>query len=312
MYLKRVLNLSIVIVFFKLFRRIIVYFIAMQSIFEYIDYRKYLAAYYSEKKISSRCFSYRYFASKAGLHSPSFLKHVIDGKRNLTRSMIEKFCLGLELSAKETTYFRHLVLFNQATTSDEKQEHYAVLRSMAGSVKESTLNTDQFDYFANWFTPVIRELICQHDFKDDFKKIAGIVLPPILPSEAKFAVKLLLKLKLVRRKPEGGYVQTNSAVVADNSVTSMAVRAFTKAMIEHSKSAVDNIDRRLRHVSGVTMGITPETYEVLSAEIEAFKDRVKFIVNQDKGSGLVYQLNISLFPMTRNFNAFGGGTGESS
>jgi uncharacterized protein (TIGR02147 family) len=283
----------------------------MQSIFEFIDYRKYLAHFYNEKKLTSRVFSYRYFSAKAGLHSPSFLKHVIDGKRNLTRAMIEKFGVGLELSVKETTYFRHLVLFNQAATSDEKQEHYAVLRSMAGSVKESTLNTDQFDYFANWYTPVIRELICLHDFKDDFKKISEILVPSILPSEAKAAVKLLLRLKLVRSKPEGGYEQTSSAIVADHSVSSMALRAFTKAMIEHSKAALDTIDKRMRHISGVTMGITPETYDVLSAEIEAFKDRVKFIVNQDKGSGLVYQMNISLFPMSRNFNALSGPKGES-
>jgi uncharacterized protein (TIGR02147 family) len=275
----------------------------VKAIFDYIDYRKFLAAYYAAKKNGSRFFSYRYFAKKAGIHSPSFLKHVIDGKRNLTRAMIEKFCVGLTLNPKETLYFRNLVLFNQATTSNEKQEYYGNLRSMFGGVKESVLNQDQYDYFANWFTSVIRELICQHDLKDDFKRIAAALIPPILPSEAKAAVKILLKLKLVVKQEDGKYVQTNSAIVADSAVTSMAVRAFNKAMLENAKNAVDNIDRQIRHVSGLTIGISPSAYDVLAAEIEAFKDRVKFIVNQDKESDLIYQLNISLFPVSRKIDA---------
>ncbi len=51
----------------------------MRSIFEYIDYRRFLSDYYNHKKETSRTFSYRYFAEKAGLTSPSFLKHALPG-----------------------------------------------------------------------------------------------------------------------------------------------------------------------------------------------------------------------------------------
>ncbi len=270
----------------------------MKSIFEYIDYRKFLADYYQTKKESSSYFSYRYFARKINVNSPSFLKHVIDGKRNLTRQMAERFCQVLDLSPKEELYFRNLVLFNQAKTSIEKQEHYAVLRSMTGLVKESVLNTDQFDYFAMWYTPVIRELICLYDFKDDYNLIAETIQPRIDPAEAQAAVKLLLKLKLVIKDENGIYKQTSSAVIADNSVKSVAVRAFTRSMIDRSKEALDTFNKKVRHISGITMGISPEAYDVLAAEIEAFKDRVKVIVNQDSTSSRIYQMNIALFPLS--------------
>jgi uncharacterized protein (TIGR02147 family) len=132
-----------------------------------------------------------------------------------------------------------------------------------------------------------------------------------LPSEAKAAAKLLLRLKLIRQQIDGGYIQTSSAIVADNAVTSMALRTFNKIMMDHAKIAVDYIDRRLRHISGVTIGISPETYEVLSAEIEAFKDRVKLIVNHDKESSVVYQMNISLFPISRTIHEIDGKKGAS-
>ncbi len=270
----------------------------MQPIFDFIDYRKFLATYYENKKKTFNYFSYRYFSNKLGINSPSFLKHVIDGKRNLTAKMIERFIKALDLSPKEARYFRNLVLFNQAKTSGEKQEHYAVLRSMAGMVKESVLGTDQYDYFAKWYTPVIRELICLHDFKDDYRAIASAVKPKILPSEAKSAVELLTRLKLVERRGDGTYCQTSSAITADGSITSLAVRSFTHTMLDLSKKALDTIDKKERHISGVTMGISPEAYEVILAEIEAFKDRVKVIVNKDMGGNRIYQLNIGFFPVS--------------
>jgi uncharacterized protein (TIGR02147 family) len=173
---------------------------------------------------------------------------------------------------------------------------------MFGAVKETVLATDQFDFFANWYNPILRELLCLYDFKEDFTQIASMIIPPILPSEAKAATKLLLRLKLLHRSSDGLYHQTESAIVADTSIMSMAMRTFSKAMIELSKNAVEAIDWRLRHISGLTVGISPETYEVLSAEIEAFKDRVKLIVNKDPESCIIYQMNISLFPVSHNLH----------
>jgi uncharacterized protein (TIGR02147 family) len=270
----------------------------MKAVFEFIDYRKYLSYYYDERKRNSRNFSYRFFANKLGVNSPSFLKSVIEGKRNLTRPVVEKFCGALDLSPKEAVYFRHLVFFNQARTALEKQEHYASLRSLVGGVKESVLNADQYDYFANWYFPVVRELVCLYNFGDDYKKLAEALDPPILPSEAKKAVQQLVRLKLVERMPEGIYRQTNTAVTADSAVTSLAVRSFMKGMLDHSKDALDRFSKNERHISGLTMGISPATYAVLAEEVEAFKDRVKAIVARDDSSSRVYQMNLSLFPVS--------------
>jgi uncharacterized protein (TIGR02147 family) len=279
----------------------------MTPIFEYIDYRKFLSQYYEEKKSQTGYFSYRYFSQKAGINSPSFLKHVIDGKRNLTRPVAQKFCTALKLTTKESTYFRNLVLFNQAKTSEEKQEYYAVLRSLAGSVKESVLTPDQFDYFSKWYVPVVREMICLRDFGDDFKAIAAAIKPKILPSEAKAAVELLLRLKLVSRQKDGTYRQTSAAVTADSSVISLAVRSFTKTMFDHAKEAIDTVERKERHISGLTMGVSAATYAVLAAEIESFKDRLKMIVNRDQDGNRIYQMNIALFPVSDELDK-----GESS
>lgn len=275
----------------------------MLSVFDFIDYRKYLAEYYQNKKKTARYFSYRYFSQKLGINSPSFLKHVIDGQRNLTPQMTERFAKALGLSPRENKFFYNLVLFNQATTSVEKQEYYAVLRSMISGIRESVLNAYQYDFYSNWYTPVIRELICLCDFKDNYDLMASVLKPKIEAAQAKAAVNLLLKLKLVERLENGRFKQISSAIVVDNPVSSLAIKAFTRNMLDQSKTALDTIDRNIRHISGITMGISPEAYELLTTEIEAFKDRVKFIVNNDNKSSRIYQMNISLFPVSEDLHS---------
>jgi len=174
----------------------------MQSIFEFIDYRQFLSEYYLNKKATSKYFSYRYFSQKIGLNSPSFLKAVIEGKRNLTRPMLERFCKALNFKEKESLYFKNLVFFNQAKTSAEKQEYYLALTSMVEGVRESLLNSDQFEVFSNWYIPVIRELVCLFDFKNDYSALASLTKPPIQPIEAKAAVELLLRLNMLERNSD--------------------------------------------------------------------------------------------------------------
>jgi uncharacterized protein (TIGR02147 family) len=270
----------------------------MKSVFEFIDYRQFLSYYYENKKAENRHFSFRLFTQKAGINSSSFLKHIIDGRRNLTPVTCEKFCRALGFNDKESTYFRHLVLFNQSTTASEKQEHYALLRSLTGAVRETVLKAAQYDYFAKWYMPVVRELVCAHDFKDDFSALGRAVLPRIGAVQARQAVRLLEKLGLIRRNGKGIFEQTMAAITADDGVTTLSQREYVATMMRRAGDAVYTFEKQQRHTSTVTVGISQPTYEVLAAEIEAFKDRVKKIVSQDPSFSRVYQFNVALFPVS--------------
>ena len=72
------------------------------SVFDYLDHHKFLKDYFEEKKAHCPFFSYKYFAQKAGFSSPNFLKLVIDGKRNLTKDSVFKFCKAMGLNKKDT------------------------------------------------------------------------------------------------------------------------------------------------------------------------------------------------------------------
>lgn len=268
----------------------------MRGVYQFIDYRRFLEHWFQEQKRKKRHFSHRWFAKKAGITSPSLLKAVMDGKRNLTSRSIEQVSAAMDLSFKEMRYFTHLVHFNQAKTAREKQEHYAVLRSMAGTVGEAVLKPDQYDYYDKWHTSVLRELVCLHDFKEDWALLGRAVMPPISAAEARKGVELLVKLGLVARKEDGRYRQTRAAIIADGAATHLAVRSFMDTMLDHAKLALHGVDRKERHISSITLGASPAVYDALVAEVQAFKDRVKAIVSRDPDSSRVYHLNLGLFP----------------
>jgi uncharacterized protein (TIGR02147 family) len=278
----------------------------MNSIFSYINYRLFLKDYYEENKEKSRVFSYRYFSIKAGINSPSFLKHVIDSKRNLTVPTLEKFITALKLCDKEAKFFRHLVFFNQGKTAKEKQQHYTVMLSMMQSVKEQRLTALQHEYYNHWFVPVIREIVHLFDYKDNYKDLAAAVNPPISTREARFAVNLLKKLNLIERTPNGMYHQTATAIISNSSVGRMAVRSFNREMLKKAETALDETSIEERQIYGVTVGISKECYDVLVAEMAAFRDRLVSIVNNDKCSDRVYQMQMQLFPLSKKLDGANG------
>jgi uncharacterized protein (TIGR02147 family) len=275
----------------------------MNSIFSYINYRLFLRDYYEEQKKTTRVFSYRFFSRKAGINSPNFLKQIIESKRNLTRLTIDKFITALKLNNKEASFFRHLVLFNQAKVATEKQEHYAVMLSMMHTVKELRLSALQHEYYNHWFVPVVREMVSLYNFKGDYKSLAAAVVPSISVREARYAVKLLLKLGLIEQLPDGRYRQTEAAIISDSRVARMAVRSFNREMLRKAETALEEVPVEQRQIYGVTVGISKECYDVLAAEMAAFRDRVVAIVNGDTASDSVYQLHMQLFPLSRRLGS---------
>jgi len=267
------------------------------NIYKYNDYRRFLADYYDEKKKTSRTFSYRSFAAKAEIKSPVFLKEVISGDRNLTPQTMEKFVVALGLNDRESLFFRNLVRFNQAKTADEKQEYYAVMLTMNDYVKEHKLTADQYRYFETWYTPVIRELITLVPFDGDFGALGAKVIPSISAVQAREATKLLERIGLLE-KSEAGYVQTEQSITGGTDLMNLVRRKFNSSMIERAVHANNTISPEERYVSGITLGVSKPCYDSLVAEIQQFRERIKSIVSNDRGSDRVYQFNVQLFPLT--------------
>lgn len=270
----------------------------MERIEHYSDYREFLKDYYKERKKQFKYFSYRYFCKKAGLTSPSLLKEVMEGKRGLTLSSIKSFVQGLGLTEMDGRYFTALVLFTQAKNPKEKQEYLDTLRQYNRKTREKVVPLDWYAYYSKWYHPVIRELACLADWKENYDLLAKSVTPPLSVKEAKESVQFLLKIGMITRSREGRYHQAHPAQTTGPEVVSIAVRELNRQMAELGERAIRLIPPSLRDSSSMTLGFSQKNYQKAKQEIREFKDRLKSLAHDDTEADKVYNLNVHLFPVS--------------
>ena len=83
----------------------------MVIVFDYLDFRKYLRAYYREHKKQNCFFSYQVLTEKAGFNNRGFVYNIIKGTKKLTKSHCYKLSQALGHSKKEAEYFENIVAY---------------------------------------------------------------------------------------------------------------------------------------------------------------------------------------------------------
>jgi uncharacterized protein (TIGR02147 family) len=274
----------------------------MPNIFEYTDYRKYLAGWFEEKKKSLPSFSYASFAQKAGFSDRGFFHNVIHGKRDLTKESIVKVSQAIGHSKTEADYFENLVFFNKASELKERSYFFEKINSVKSTgrtaVKAMEIRKDQYDFYSKWYHSAIRSLIDMYPFKDDYQWLAKNVFPQITSRQAKKSVQLLERLGLIARQKDKTYKLASKSVTTGNEVVSLAVNNFHKESADLAKNALECLPVNKRNITGLTLGISEKSYFKICEEIQAFRAKIIQSVQQDDESDRTYQLNFHFFPIT--------------
>lgn len=275
----------------------------MPDISRYTDYRKFLKDYYKAAKHKNRGFSYKVFSSKAGLTSKGFLFNAISGKRTLSRSNILGLIQALKLNKYEADYFENLVAFNQAKNLNERNHYFGRLSSIKASGttawKPQVIRNDQFEFYSRLHHSVIRSLIGLNGFKNDYKELARSIVPRITAGQAKKSVALLESLEFIRRREDGTLAIADKSIATTPEVRSLAVQNFHKEAGELGLKALSGLTNDKRNISGVTLGISRETYEKICEELQVFRSRLLQMAEADQNADTVYQLNFQFFPVSK-------------
>jgi uncharacterized protein (TIGR02147 family) len=267
------------------------------NVFDYSDYRKFLRDWYDDAK-RSRSLSYRAFARRAGLKSINFFKFVMDGLRNLTADSAAKFALGLKLNKQETEFFKNLVFYTQAATHEEKNRRYQDLLRSRKYSQLKPIERDQYEYYATWYHPVVRELVASKDFDGTFEWIAGRLSPAITPAQAEKSVELLAKLGFIERAEGGRWRQASSLVSTGAELKSHVVHNYHKIVLDLAKRVIDELPVDRRDVSTMTLGVHRGRVPELKKLIQDFRQEILKAVASDTEPEEVVQLNIQMFPLT--------------
>ena len=282
---------------------------------EYSDYREYLRHMTAHLKVARASFSYRAFSRRAGFSSPTALKRVAEGERNLSQEAIGQFARGLGLDEHEHESFEALVLFNQATTDEARNRQFRRLRRARSDHAVGRMEVDQYDVYGSWHHLVLCELAGLPEFREDPGWIARRLLPRIRPGEAARSLVLLERIGLLVREvaavaskrvgSSNALRPAHAVLSAGAALRPLLIRNFHRAMLDKCADALDAIPRSRRNVTSLTVPLDPGQYE-RACELIGELRRQLLAMSEDKpktDTHEIHQVLFAVFPVT------GGGRG---
>jgi uncharacterized protein (TIGR02147 family) len=273
----------------------------MRSIFTYINYREFLEDFYNEQKSLNKAFSYQYFANKAGFKAKSFIKHVIDGKKNLTAESIEKLNNVLKLKEKSFSYFIDLVAFNHASTIEQRNYYFGKLSQYNKRNAARVILNQQYDIYSKWYFNAIRELVVTCDFSDDYERLGKKLKPAITAANARDAVRLLLKLGLIEKKGTG-YVQCDPVITTGDEVRSLTISNFHIQNLALAASSIESVESCARDISCVVLGLSDDGFAHVKNEIQKFRKKLLDIAAGETRINRVYHINFQAIPVSEDIH----------
>jgi len=271
----------------------------MISIYNYFDYRQFLRDFYEEKKRENLFFSYRFIGGRVGMDS-SFLIKVLQGNLHISNKKIEKFIEVCNLSEKAAQYFETLVYFCKAKTEKERKIYFEKLFAI-DRAKAKKIDVFQYEFFQKWYYSAVWSLLNFYKFNGNFAELADMLVPSISVNDAKQAIRLCEKLKLIEKGHDGYYEVKDLNLTTGKEWHSLAINQYQQEMIKLAGESLERFHKDERNVSTVTMNIPQEIMAEVDDVISEFRKALVKQVNSYKSSenDRVFQLNVQLFPMTK-------------
>ena len=124
----------------------------------------------------------------------------------------------------------------------------------------------------------------------------------ITKKEVLDSLQLLQSLGLVKCSEDGrekGYIKTQKDFSLGSTIPGTAIVRFHQEMMNLAKESLVSTLPQLRDISSVTISVDEATIERLKKDIELFRRYLLFQASQCKSEDLVMQVNVQLFPLSK-------------
>lgn len=204
------------------------------SIYDYVSYRHFLRDKFEELRRRNPNFSFRAFQKRAGTRSPSYLRMVMKGERNLADRGITMLANGFRLNDDERKYFGLLVKFNQAGAPEDKERYFREISENKKFLKAKPLRSAQYNLMNHWYYAAILELVRldapnARGVKNE-KWIQSNLVPEVGLVDVKRAVREMLALGLLIRGPDGSLGRKDAMIATEDEVESLTIANFHTEM----------------------------------------------------------------------------------
>ena len=271
--------------------------IALEHLFDYDDFRKFMQDYFDEQKKQRAVFSHRFFAAKAGFSSSSYCLNVIRGRFNLTPKSIEKISKAMDFEPLQKAYFEALVQYNQAQQVDERDQAWEQILQIRKQIEFTHITTREQAYFSKWYYPVVRELAVESDWNGDFRVLARSLTPQITTEEAREAVKNLLEWGLLKK--DGERYERVSQMLDAAEIPPIALRKIRREYIQHAIGAVESMPKEERFAAFTTLAMSESSYNYAVEVLEDARKKIIARAANDLDVERVYEMMLVAFPMSK-------------
>jgi len=274
--------------------------IALERLFDYDDFRKFLQDYFDEQKRLRAVFSHRFFAAKAGFSSSSYCLNVIRGRFNLTPKSIEKLAKAMEFEPLQKSYFEALVQYNQAHQVDERENAWEQIQQIRKQLEFTHITTREQLYFSKWYYPIVRELAVTAEWHGDYMTLARMVEPQITTEEAREAVKNLVEMNIIRPVEEGACHYEETALMLDaTQIPPIALRKIRREYMQHAIGAVESKPKNERFAAFTTLAMSESSYNYAVDILEEARKKIIARAANDTNVERVYEMMMVAFPMSK-------------
>lgn len=222
-----------------------------------------------ENELARRCrvnpnYSLRAFARSLGI-SPSYLSMAFNSKRPFSQKMIRKL--------SDKTGFLFQAKFNQ-------------------------LKSDKFHFISDWYHFAILEIVNLSDAQPSYAWVAKKLKISMLL--AKSAISRLIRLKMLEVDSSGHLrnISGNNTNL-DDELVALARRKLQEQVLQKAIDALCEIPIELRDQSSMTMAIDSSLIPEARRRITEFRRELTSFLESGANKDHVYNLSISLYPLTR-------------
>lgn len=271
----------------------------MVSVYQYINYRKFLSDWFVKKKQDNPRFSHRLFSRKMEQKSPSFLKDIIEGRRNITVNQLDNFYKVLGLNAKEAEFFSNLITLDQSQNEEAQKKAFELIAATRRFQQARKLEGNSYRYLSNWFCPAIREMALLPDFKATPEWICQNIRPKITKKQAKEALDILQSLHMIEILEDSSVTVKDGTLATPSQVFGIAVHNLHKELLQLAIESIDRFHSSQRHLLGVTVNVPYSLIPELKEEMNSFAARICDICDSNtEPSEQVLQVNLHFYPLS--------------
>lgn len=238
----------------------------------------------------------RAFATFLQIES-SALSRILSGRRRISLETYLRLVERLGLSPAEVERLRPGPLTRRKRLGSSAEPS-------AAPNDYRQLSLDAFQVIADWYHYAILELTQTSHFVPQARWVARRL--GITVSEVNIAVERLKRLEMLRIDEAGRWIDESGAMTSiHNDYTNVALRKLQKQILEGALAAIDETSIDRRDQTAMTMAISTDLLPEAKRRIARFRRELCAFLKDASTRDEVYQLSLSLYPVTRSLNTKG-------